>query len=140
MKGNLIIRGFARGQQRPKFSTFGGHVRAYDSQESVDFKDKIKLFFLQKYPNFIPTEKPVKFGINVYKEIPKSYSRKKTRELLEKETPDLRKPDMSNIFKAVEDALTGYLYKDDRQIWGYLDCKKVYAENEYFEIFWEIGE
>lgn len=64
----------------------------------------------------VPLELSVQFALPR----PKSYPKTKTR-------PHITKPDLKNLVWAVEDALKGILYADDRQIVGYRDCRKAYA-------------
>lgn len=64
--------------------------------------------------------------IVAYFEIPKSYSKKRVREIEEKGLRPTCKPDYDNILKVVSDALNRIAYRDDAQV---VDgsCKKKYA-------------
>ena len=55
-------------------------------------------------------EGPVEICVAVYRELPKSRSKKTVSE------PDTFKPDIDNILKIVMDALNGVAYKDDSQV------------------------
>lgn len=105
-------------QGRPRFTTIGGYVRAYDPAKSKNYKSFVKLVALQEMEKqaWKYTELPIKVTIAAYLECPKSKS-KRFREaaLAGKEFP-CKKPDVDNLFKTITDALSGVAYKDDKQI------------------------
>jgi Holliday junction resolvase RusA-like endonuclease len=52
----------------------------------------------------------------VYMQIPQSATKKRRAEMLAGVDMPTKKPDLSNVLKAVEDGLNGIAYKDDAQI------------------------
>ncbi len=64
-------------------------------------------------------------------EIPKSYSKKKKKKLMNQGYP--HKPDVDNIAKAILDSLNGIAYKDDAQVTCATIFKK-YAEEDFVSV------
>lgn len=60
--------------------------------------------------------------------LPKNTSKKKVQELIGK--PCMKKPDIDNIEKIYLDALNGWLYEDDKQVYR-ISATKVWDVEEY---------
>ena len=60
-------------------------------------------------------EEAVEMSLDIYVQVPKSYSQKKKQKMIESEYPT-KKPDTDNMLKAVSDALNGVAYTDDKQV------------------------
>ena len=69
-----------------------------------------------------------------YYGIPKSASKDTREAMLRREIRPLKKPDSSNILKAVEDALNGIAYHDDAQIVESRICR-YYSEDPRVEVY-----
>lgn len=98
--------GEIRGQGRPRF-TRKGH--AFKDAKDREYERKIKSAFINSGGHNFGNV-PIKIIVDVYRQIPKSRKKSITRE------PDVFKPDASNCLKAIEDALNGLAYNDDKQI------------------------
>lgn len=98
------------GQGRPRFTTVCGHANCYENKSDTDFKEKVKVAYLEQTGGVDFGEKPLDMTISVYAELPKSTKKSITSE------PNTFKPDADNIAKAIMDALNGVAYKDDSQI------------------------
>lgn len=125
----LTIPGEPCAQGRPRFSTAGGFVKAYDPGKSRNYKAFVKLIAMEemKKQGWKYTERPLLIRVDAYLTLAKSRSKKfKADALAGREFPT-KKPDADNLLKTVMDALSGVLYKDDKQI---IDCgvRKYYAE------------
>lgn len=59
---------------------------------------------------------PVAMDIEINLQIPESWSKKKKQQAAEGFVAATKKPDCSNILKAIEDGMNGVVYKDDVQI------------------------
>ena len=59
-------------------------------------------------------EGPVTLTVNFFLPRPAKYCRRKDSA---ESVPCLTKPDLDNLIKAVKDALSGVIYRDDKQIW-----------------------
>lgn len=121
------IPGDVQAQQRPKFSTFGGHVKAIDPKESRDYKSFVRLIASQHAPENLITE-DIKLTIDVYRKIPKSFSKKKRQMALNGEIRPTTKPDIDNLAKGIKDGLSKVLWHDDSQVIE-LVARKWYSEN-----------
>lgn len=70
---------------------------------------------------------PLAVSISIVKEIPKSWSKKKTQQALHGEILPTTKPDIDNYTKPILDAMNGIIYKDDSCICG-LTVLKTYSD------------
>lgn len=125
----ITIPGEPCAQGRPRFSTAGGFVKAYDPAKSRNYKAYVKLIAQEeiKTQGWKYTELPLAVTITAYMSIPTSKSKKfKQAAILGGERP-AKKPDTDNIFKCITDALSGIAYKDDKQIVA-ATVNKWYAE------------
>jgi Holliday junction resolvase RusA-like endonuclease len=96
----------------------------YDSQYIV--KKNIREFVrLSIKDELKPILGEVELKATFHMQIPKSWSKKKKREMLGK--PHLQRPDLSNFLKFYEDCFLEMLYADDSQIYK-IDAVKIWAE------------
>jgi Holliday junction resolvase RusA-like endonuclease len=120
------VYGQVRGQARPR-SNFKTHV-VYKKKEDIEFERRVKNAFLDAGGKSF-ADSPIRLTVTTHRQMPKSRPKKITSEV------DVFMPDASNILKAVEDALNGVAYNDDRQI---IDSRCIKAdrvrEPEYMEI------
>lgn len=119
----IEIKGKPMGKQRPRF--YNGVV--YTSQKTVNYESLVRYTFQKEFPNHKPFEGYIEASITAVFEVPKSYSKKKTKELLEGQNNYDHKPDLDNIAKIVLDSLNGIAYRDDSQI-TILHLNKEYGE------------
>ena len=139
MQLKFTIPGEPTGKARPKFSTFGGHVRAITPKKTVSYENFVKLAYSQAYPGRVPFEKdvPLLVTIKAYYKMPASVSKKRREAMLEDKIRPTKKPDADNLAKAVLDALNGIAYYDDSQIVT-LTVDKLYSDAPRVEV--EITE
>lgn len=128
MKLSFVIPGKPVGKQRPKFVRRGAYVGTYTPKQTVDYEKYIKDCFKEKYPEWIPTEKPLLMNIKAF------FVRPKSNKNIQPITIRL---DADNIAKIICDGLNGIAYKDDKQIIG-LIVNKLWGEIETVRI--EIEE
>ena len=131
----LIIPGEPCAQGRPRFSTHGGFVKAYDPAKSRNYKAFVKYVATHEAQKqgWGYTELPLSMSVIAYMGIPKSKSKKFREAAMAGSERPTKKPDLSNIVKGVEDALNGLLYKDDSQIVN-LALEKYYSEEPRLEV------
>lgn len=127
-----IIYGTPQQQERPRATTIAGRIRLYDPPASKKYKAYLQQELIKNYTPKVLTE-PLQMTLNIFVPIPKSYSKKKTQDALNGVLRPAKKPDVSNYVKLIEDALNGYLYKDDSQIVE-LHASKYYSDTPRIEI------
>jgi Holliday junction resolvase RusA-like endonuclease len=132
---NLTVYGEPVAQGRPKFSTQGGFVRAYDPAKSRDYKDYIRLAAAEQMRGQAPLEGALALSVRVYRPMPKQFSLKKIdRAQLGKIRP-ITKPDLDNYVKGIKDAQKSIFWKDDSQIVAYKEpFGKYYSVTPRIEI------
>jgi len=128
----FTIYGEPVAQGRPKFSTAGGFARAYDPEKSRDFKDYVRLAASEHAPNELITE-PLRLGVTFYRQIPKSFGKKKAVEAEEGRLLPVTKPDIDNYLKSVKDALNGVIWRDDSCVTDVIMSKR-YSSKPRIEI------
>lgn len=97
--------GEIRGQGRPRFSRFG----TYKDKKDREYEKAIREAYINSGgENF--GRAAIMLRIDVYRALPQSRPR------YIKDEYDTFKPDATNIAKAVEDALNGIAWNDDKQI------------------------
>lgn len=123
---HLFIPGNPVPQGRPRACIRGKHASVYEDAKSKDWKKTIavhaqyqldRLSFDVKGPRVL-IDTAIKLEVEFRLLRPKSVSVKKRPE-------PITRPDLDNLVKAVKDALTGVLWRDDSQVIE-LEAKKVY--------------
>lgn len=131
----IMIPGEPCAQGRPRFSTHGGFVKAYDPEKSRNYKAYVKMCAIKSMQEqgWTLTEKALSIEIRAFMSIPSSKSKKFKQAAIEGIERPAKKPDPDNIFKCITDALSGVAYKDDKQI---VDARinKWYAEVPRVEV------
>ena len=133
---NFIIPGKVQAKQSVKFANVGGFMKKYTPPEMVNYANWVKQSFCSEYPDYIPTQfidKAITAQIDVYFEIPKSFSKVKRNNALSGAIRPTIKPDCDNISKNILDALNGIAYPDDKQI-STLIINKFYSETPYVRV------
>lgn len=105
-------------QGRPRFSTRGNFVKAYDPEKSKDYKAYVKLVAMAAMSerSLKPFDGAIAVSIRAYVSVPKSKSKKFRENALKGLEHPTKKPDCDNIAKILLDAMTGIVYEDDKQI------------------------
>jgi len=107
MTQTFQILGDPKAQGRPRFCRRGNFVGAYDPKDSRQYKDNISAQ--------ISAQKPVYIGEGaICLEAEFILARPKT--LPKKVVDHTKKPDLDNLLKAVKDAMTGIVWRDDSQV------------------------
>ena len=100
-------------KQRPRVTRAG---IAYTPSKTVNYEALVKYTYQSLYWNREPILGHIEAHITAIFPIPKSYSKKKTAELLAGHNNYDKKPDCDNLAKIILDALNGIAYKDDSQV------------------------
>lgn len=123
----FVVPGDARGKGRPRATTIGGHARMYTDAKTASYENLVKLAAREAMASRPPFSVPVMMSIVVSVAPPKSASKKLRANMLAGYVQPSKKPDLSNILKAVEDGANAVVYADDALIVR-LQAQKRYAE------------
>jgi Holliday junction resolvase RusA-like endonuclease len=132
MEINITVPGEPVPQGRPKFSTIGGHARAYDPKKSVDYKKLVSRYAMQHKPATL-LDGALEVQILIFKPMLKGFSKKKAEQAEARLIRPTTKPDADNYAKGPMDALKGIIWKDDGQVVD-LVARKFYSANPRIEI------
>lgn len=135
MELTLTIPGEPCAQGRPRFSTHGGFVKAYDPEKSRNYKAYVKMLAVEaaKENNWNCTDLAVLVRVEAYMSIPSSKPKKFKEGAIAGLILPTKKPDVDNIFKCVTDAISGIIYTDDKQIVHSVITKK-YSEHPRVDV------
>ena len=115
MKLTFDIEPVAQG--RPRFSSFGKHMRAYDPPKSMYFKEQIKLMARKMLPEgYEPISEPVRVFMTFYRPLPKTLTKLNIQAHEQGKLYPRTRPDVDNYVKGLLDALSGIVYTDDNII------------------------
>jgi len=114
--------------------TKAGFNVAYTPDKTREWEKSILGQALNSRPP-APLNGEIWLGVKIYRQIPKSFSRRK-REMAERgEIRPITRPDLANYIKSVEDAIEGVYYSNDSQVVGYLEgVGKYYSETPRIEV------
>lgn len=129
---SFTIPGNPVAQGRPRAARRGNRIMMYDPKPSKDYKEYVANI-AKEYAPEEPTEAALGVQMKIYREIPKSTTKKDRKLINEGLKRPVVRPDASNYAKGIEDALSGIIYKDDSQIVD-LHIKKYYSDNPRVEI------
>lgn len=128
MRVNFTIPGKPQGKARARTYHTSSGVRTVTPEKTVLYENLIKGSYLIKYKKrMFDQDQPLIVMIEAVFEPPRSASKKKQQEMIEKKLFPTKKPDSDNIAKVVLDAMNGTVYPDDKQVIG-LIVQKVYGK------------
>ena len=114
MTVKFTVLGEPRGKQRPRM-TRNGHT--YTPAETVQYENLVRMEYRRQCGDYrFPDDAALDMRIMAYYAIPKSVSKKKRQEMLERRIRPLKKSDWDNVGKIIADSLNEIAYKDDVQI------------------------
>lgn len=122
----INIPGDPVAQARPRAVKMGKGIRMYDPKPSADYKKYVATIAKQHAPKKI-LEGALGVKLKVYRQIPKSTTKKRRQAMNEGIERPVVKPDLTNYAKGIEDALNGIIYHDDSQIID-LQIEKHYSD------------
>ena len=96
--------------------------RAYTPQQTKDWEAYVATMAKQAGVQMAPKGTTVRLDLDFRMPIPQSW--RSARKLLAAYTFHTQKPDLSNLVKAIEDALIGIAYQDDGQVAAGLNEKR----------------
>lgn len=120
----FTVPGLVRGKGRPRFVATPRGGRTYTDAQTASYENLVKMCAKAAGARII--EGPIEMHIAVFMHVPQSISKKRRQAMLDGIEVPTKKPDLSNILKAIEDALNGIAYPDDCNIVA-LSMTKHYA-------------
>ena len=121
----IIVPGNSRPEAKHQVSRGGSWTRRVDKPQSVDFKAKCALFAKQAMVGRDLFDEPLEVWFVWRKPKPSGYRKH--------ENEWHKKPDLNNLCKIAEDALTGIVWRDDSLICTSHE-RKEFAEVEELEV------
>ncbi|MFA1821177.1 RusA family crossover junction endodeoxyribonuclease [Virgibacillus oceani] len=132
MNIEFTVPGVPVPQLRARAGKRGNKIIMYDPKESKDYKEYVALVARQHAPKK-PYEGALSVNLKIYRQIPKSTT-KKNRELY---NAGIKRPivkaDVDNYSKSVLDSCNGIIWHDDSQVVD-LYAAKYYSDNPRVEI------
>ena len=135
---DFIAYGPITGKQRPRFRRMqikgkNGKkkeaVTTYTPSKTKKYEALISDSYKKAYSEIAFPEGPVELEAYFFFSMPQSWSKKKRAEMFN--TPCLKKPDLDNCIKSIQDGLNGVAVTDDSQISDFVRCCKRWSEKEY---------
>ncbi len=120
---------FVLHSQGIKYRTYGEQAMSYATAEYTQFKSMVAREVKRQIGDlFFELNEPISLDINYYYQIPKSYNKSKRDKLgMIHGKPKLSSPDVDNLSKTMLDAMSGVLYRDDKQVYN-LNVNKLWAD------------
>lgn len=106
----IIVEGKIKGKARPR--VFNGH--AVTPKDTVNYENWVRLNYKEQCGKYL--NGPIRAKIIAYYKIPKSYSKKRIKGILEGKEYPCKTPDADNIAKIILDSLNDIAFRDDSQI------------------------
>lgn len=122
---SFVVPGNPFGKQRSRSTKSGKH---YTPQETVRYENLVMMQAMQAMGDRPPVFIDVGIMFVAVFAVPDSWSNKKRAAALADELRPTKKPDLSNIQKALEDGMNQVVYWDDSQITESGGSKKIYGE------------
>jgi len=91
-------------------------IKHHTPEKTVIFENLVKMAATQAMAGLSPFAGPVELWLDIHLQIPASWSKKRQQQAAAGVVAATKKPDSSNVQKAVEDGMNGVVYVDDAQI------------------------
>ena len=115
-------------KQRPRFVRKGAYIQTYTPEPTLRYQKLVADSYLEKYGNLKELTGALSVEITAFFNVPKSYSKKRRRELYGKPNTQ-HNGDIDNVAKSVLDGLNGIAYDDDTIIYD-LHITKYYVTSD----------
>lgn len=112
----ISLLGAPQGKGRARAFVRGGHVGHYTPEKTRTYEGMIRTAAMQELGSRPPLDEPVEFVLRAVFPVPASWSERKRQQAIVGDIKPGKKPDLSNVLKAWEDALNGVVYRDDSLI------------------------
>lgn len=116
-----------RGKGSVRAGLAGGRVRTYQDDKSRAYEAQAALFAREAMSGRPPIDRPVCVDLVAHMGIPASWSARKRAAALAGSAAPTRRPDCSNVAKAIEDSMNGIVWRDDALVVD-LVVRKRYGE------------
>lgn len=126
MTYRIFFEGEPKAKQRHRMGRMHNKLVSYDPQKDEKLKCKWEAATKLRQEGLLkPLEGPIELSIVAYHSYPKSWSKKRVKEVKEAGGWKITKPDLDNIEKFACDVLNGIAYKDDAQV------VQIWSEKKY---------
>ncbi|KUZ98108.1 endodeoxyribonuclease RusA [Burkholderia ubonensis] len=112
----FVVPGKPVAKGRPRFARQGAHVRTFTPEATERYENLVKIAAGAAMRGSAPYEGPVRMVVHIGLPIPTSWSAKRQAAAAAGLIGATKKPDASNVLKAVEDGMNGVVYVDDGQV------------------------
>lgn len=112
----ISLLGAPQGKGRARAFVRGGHVGHYTPEKTRTYEGMIRTAAMQELGSRPPLDEPLEFVLRAVFPVPASWSERKRQQAIVGDIKPGKKPDLSNVLKAWEDALNGVVYRDDSLI------------------------
>ena len=127
------VLGQCFGKGRPRFKKVGNFVQTYSDAKTTNYENLVKLSYINSGCEPYLNGEALICEMIVYYPIPKSTSKKKTIDMLNRKIFPTKKPDIDNVVKSILDALNKVAFTDDTQVVE-LHCYKFYGTEPKVEV------
>ena len=131
----ITVPGKPIAKKRPRFYRRGNFVGTYSDQTTEE--GRFQSLAASQVDRLL--DGPVGLKCIFYMPVPKNTSKKKMDLIKKGFVPHIKRPDISNLLKFIEDCLNGIAWKDDSQI-SKLTAYKIYGLEPKTEIYIEHGQ
>ena len=107
---------------------------AYTPEKTVNYENLVKMCYIESKCEKFNEGEMLYLRVKAYFSIPKSASKKKHEQMSLGEIRPIKKPDMSNVIKIIEDALNKIAFNDDSQIVK-INAEKYYSVEPRVEVW-----
>ena len=112
----FTVPGQPQGKGRPRIGKVGAHARMFTPQKTVAYEGLVAHAAQTVMAGRPLLDGAVWCSVDLFCQIPASWSKKKQTEALAGGVMPTTKPDADNVVKAIFDGLNGVLWRDDVQV------------------------
>jgi len=136
---SFVVYGEPVPQARARVTTNSFKPHGYEPEKSRNYKELVRLIAQQNRPITGLLNGPIKLQVDVYRSIPRGFSKKRAAQAEAGEIRPTGKPDLDNYVKLIEDACNGVIWTDDARIVN-LIAGKFYSTQPRIEVtIWQIS-
>lgn len=111
----FVVPGVPVAKGRARSFVRNGHVAHYTPEKTANYENLVKLAAQRAMRGRQPFAGACELELVLFMPVPTSWSNKKRNAALAGDIRPMSKPDCSNVLKAIEDAMNGVVWIDDKQ-------------------------